>query len=395
MRLCTRCVLPETHETITFDNEGVCGVCRGQELKSTLNWQSKLSELRDLIDSLPNDRDYDCLIPFSGGKDSTWTLYYVIKELKLKPLVVSFDHTFYRPGLLENRERVLKTLGVDFLSFTPNWKTVRMLMLQSFLEKGDFCWHCHTGIFSYPMWVALEKNIPLIIWGEPNAEYTNYYSYGEQEEVDENRFNRIINLGINAEDMHERLDGRIELRDLKPFTYPRKQDIIAAGIRSVPLGSYIPWDVKSQVSIIKEELGWKEDEVEGVPKEYGYEKIECSMQGVRDYIKYLKRGYSRVSHLTSIDIRNGRLSREDALKLISEYEGKKPQSLSLFLEYINLTEEEFVQIVSKHAIAPWEAPQVFQIGKKTKDFESWPRREGVSSEDKDNALENWTRSNRD
>ena len=109
--------------------------------------------------------------------------YYVVKVLKLKPLVVSFDHGFYRPNLINNREKVLKQLGVDSLIFTPNWKLVQKLMLQSFLEKGDFCWHCHTGIFSYPMWVAIEKGIPLIFWGEPSSEYTSYYDYSVSKAV--------------------------------------------------------------------------------------------------------------------------------------------------------------------------------------------------------------------
>ena len=114
LRLCTRCVLPETHETISFDEYGVCSICRGQEIKSTLNWDEKLIELHELVSSIPAGSDYDCLIPFSGGKDSTWTLWYAVVKLKLKPLVVSFDHSLYRPGFLENRERVLKKLGVYF-----------------------------------------------------------------------------------------------------------------------------------------------------------------------------------------------------------------------------------------------------------------------------------------
>ena len=73
-------------------------------------------------------------------------------------------------------------------------------MLQTFLEKGDFCWHCHTGIFSYPMWVAIRYNVPLIFWGEPSSEYTAYYGYDQTEEVDEKRFNRFVNLGINAQE---------------------------------------------------------------------------------------------------------------------------------------------------------------------------------------------------
>ena len=92
-------------------------------------------------------------------------------------------------------------MGVDIITFTPNWKVVQKLMLQSLLEKGDFCWHCHTGIFAYPMWVALNYNVQLIFWGEPGSEYSSFYGYDELEEADERRFNRKINLGINAEDM--------------------------------------------------------------------------------------------------------------------------------------------------------------------------------------------------
>ena len=251
---CSRCLLPETHETITFDLSGVCSVCRNSELKDSINWSARKEELNSIAIEYRGKNSYDCIVPFSGGKDSVWTLYYVVKELKLKPLVVSFDHGFYRPNLIKNREKVLKGLGVDSLIFTPNWKLVQRLMLQSFLEKGDFCWHCHTGIFSYPMWVAIEKKIPLIFWGEPSSEYTSYYDYSEIENVDEDRFNRIINLGMSAEDMYQRLGDGFELRDLLPFTYPPAIELKRLGVKSVPLGSYIPWDVQEQTKVIKSEL---------------------------------------------------------------------------------------------------------------------------------------------
>ena len=158
MRRCAQCNLPETHETIAFDAEGVCNVCRQHGTKRDgVDWVGAKMELDALVAAHRGKADYDCIVPFSGGKDSTWTLYYLIKEYGLKPLVVRFDHGFLRPNLNDNVQRTLRRLGADFLSFTPNWKVVRRLMLQAFLEKGDFCWHCHTGIFSYPMWVAIEK----------------------------------------------------------------------------------------------------------------------------------------------------------------------------------------------------------------------------------------------
>ena len=354
LRRCARCTLPETHETIVFDAEGVCNVCRQQEYKqSKIDWAARERELGELIDRYRGKYDYDCIVPFSGGKDSTFTLYDLVTRFKVKPLVVTFDHGFLRPQTLENTERTIKLLGVDYLKFRPNWKLVQRLMQESLRRKGDFCWHCHTGIFSYPMHIAVKFKVPLLIWGEPSSEYTSYYGYDEDEEVDERRFNRFINLGITAEDMVGMLDGGITMRDLEPFAYPPLAELRKLGVRSVCLGSYIPWDVKKQYEVIARELGWKGSPVEGVPAGYEYEKVECAMQGVRDYLKYIKRGFARTTHLTSIDIRNQRLSRDEAKALIERHEGYRPASLDVFLDYVGLTEAEFMEIALSHQVSPY------------------------------------------
>ncbi len=386
LKHCSKCVLPE----------GVCNICRQHEYKQTvIDWDTKKRELDELIDSHRDRYDYDCIVPFSGGKDSTWTLYYLVKEYGIKPLVVRFDHCFLRPNLHENTLRTIRALGVDFHTFTPNWKVIQKLMLQSFLDKGDFCWHCHTGIFAYPMWAAIQQNVPLIIWGEPSAEYTAYFSYDQPEEVDEKRFNRYVNLGITADDMFIRLEGAINQGDMKVFTYPPLSELRRIKYRSVCLGTYIPWDVKRQYEIIKKELGWKGDEVENVPPGYTYEKIECYLQGVRDYIKYIKRGYTRPSHLASLDIRNNRINREQALKMVREYEGKKPPSLELFLNFVGISEEEFLEIAMSHGVSPHEHdPSKTEPGEKVHDFDQWSKYGSMPRNDALIQLERWRRGRR-
>ena len=373
LKRCKKCLLPETHESITFDDDGLCNICQQNQFKKNkIDWLSKHKELDKLVEQYRGKNDYDCLVPFSGGKDSVWTLYYLVNKYKLKPLVVRFDHGFLRPNLNENTTRVLRNLGVDFISFTPNWKVVQKLMLQSFLEKGDFCWHCHTGIFSYPMHIAIKFNVPLIFWGEPSAEYTSYYNYDQVEEVDEKRFNRFVNLGISAVDMAIRLGGNLDPRDFKPYSYPSIKDLKKLKYRSVCLGSYIPWDVKKQSKIIMEELDWRGDLVENVPEQYNYEKIECYMQGVRDYIKYLKRGYTRPTHLATLDIRNNRMDRATGKKMIKDFEGKEPPSLEIFLKLVGITKEQFYEITKKHAVSPWKIKSIdHQLGEKLPDFDSW------------------------
>ncbi|MGO8828778.1 MAG: N-acetyl sugar amidotransferase [Steroidobacteraceae bacterium] len=391
MKRCTRCGLPETHETISFDAEGVCNICRQHDTKNNvIDWAKNKRALDQLIAEYRGKFDYDCIVPFSGGKDSTWTLYYLVKEYGIKPLVVRFDHGFLRPNLEENVKRVIRRLGVDFLTFTPNWKVVQKLMLQAFLEKGDFCWHCHTGIFSYPMRVAIEKKVPLIFWGEPSAEYTSYYSYDQVEEVDEKRFNRYINLGISAADMYVRLGGAVDERELIPYSYPPLKDLRALSYRSVCLGSFVPWDVKTQSAIIERELGWQGDIVENVPPQYNYEKIECSMQGVRDYIKFIKRGYSRPSHLVAIDLRNNRLNKKEAESLVAAYEGRRPPSLDLFLSFVGLTEKEFLEIAMSHQVSPYvHNPLETQPGERTADFDRWSRDGAMPRKDAEEQIARW------
>ena len=165
MKLCTKCVTPETSESALFDEGGVCSVCHQIDFKiNNIDWEQRNLELDELIAAHRGKYDYDCIVPFSGGKDSTYTLWYLSEVKKLKCLVVSFDHGFYRQEtLIDNRSRTLKLLGQDFIQFTPNWKLVRKLMYESLVRRGDFCWHCHTGIFSFPMHIALKFNVPLIL----------------------------------------------------------------------------------------------------------------------------------------------------------------------------------------------------------------------------------------
>ena len=354
LRRCTRCTLPETHETILFDNEGVCNICRQHEFKKTnIDWDQRKQDLMKLVEQYRGKNTYDCIVPFSGGKDSTFTLWYIVVQLGLKPLVVNFDHGFYRPKNLENNERTIRKLGIDYLKFRSDWKIVRKLMLESLNRKGDFDWHAHVGCFAYPMQIALKFKIPLVFWGEPSSEYTAYYGYDKEEEVDERRNNRINNLGITAEDMAGFLHGEVTLRDLDPYVYPSEKDLRILGIRSVPLGWYIPWDVKNQYEIINKELGWQGDRVEGVSPEYPYEKTEYQLQGPRDYLKFIKRGYARTTHLTSLDIRNGRMKREDAVELIKKYEGKRPASLDYLLKILGIDEDIWRKIAISQSIPPY------------------------------------------
>jgi N-acetyl sugar amidotransferase len=354
IKRCTKCLTKETVDTITFDEFGVCSVCRQVEFKKEkIDWEARGQQLQEMIARHKGNGLYDCVVPYSGGKDSVFQLWYIVRILKLKPLVIRYNHWGYRPLMVENNTKVFKKLGVDVVEFTPNFHVVRELMLESLKRRGDFCWHCHTGIYSGVMHMAVRFETPLIFWGESTAEYHSWYTFEEMEEVDEKRFNRLMNQGMTADDMYEFLQGRVERRDLWMFDYPKRKDLIKLKVESICLGNYIEWNTRANVEIIKRELDWKGQAVEGVPPQYDYEKIECTFQGMRDYAKYFKRGYGRTNHLATIDIRNGVLDREEALALEEKYDGKRPASLDWFLNILQISEAEFYEILEKHQVHPW------------------------------------------
>ena len=341
MKRCAKCLLPETYANIEFDDNGVCNICRAKKVKRPYTENDMieiLNEHKELAIKL--GRKYNCIVPFSGGKDSVFTLYTMVKKYGMTPLVVTFNHLFFTDVVKINQEKILKQIGADSIEFKPDWKIVRKLMLKSLTKTGDFCWHCHCGIYAYPMQVAVKYKIPLLIWGA--TDYVLEKDMGKKRDF--NFFQQKINLGIQAEKM---TDDDISISDLEPFMYPSEEDLKRLNIVGINQADYVEWNVREQVTLIKKELDWEEAEfIEG--SYVTYDKVECKYIGIRDYLKFLKRGYGRTCQLASVDIRDDLLTRDEGLELMEEYDGKRPDSLTPFLEDIGLKEHEFMEIALKH-----------------------------------------------
>ena len=209
-------------------------------------------------------------------------------------------------------------------------------MLKSLIKTGDFCLHCHRGIYAYPMQIAVKYKVPLLIWGS-----TDYaLNPGIR---DWNFFKKYLTLGL---DLNEFVDDETSLDDLQPFMYPPEDQLKELNIMGIHQGDYMRWDVRKQVEIIKKELGWEEAVVEG--SYVKYDKIECKYISIRDYLKFIKRGYGRSAQLASVDVRAGFMDRKTALKLAEEYDGKRPNVLDDFSKDIGISEKEFMEIAIRH-----------------------------------------------
>jgi hypothetical protein len=151
------------------------------------------------------------------------------------------------------------------------------------------------------------------------------------------------------------IDG-VEERDLEPFRFPKEEElseIRKMGFRNICLGDYQEWDPIRQIKILEKDLGWTPAEVEGLHPYFSGEKVECYLQGTRDYLRYMKRGYSRSNQRANAEIRSRGLSRDEALEM-SEHDSKIPASLETILEFLDIDEEEFNSIALSQTISPWK-----------------------------------------
>lgn len=337
--------MPETTEGIEFDEMGICKACQSSEQKIHIDWVKREKELRKILTFYKkrSGDNYDCIVPISGGKDSTFQLHVICKIYGMKPLAVTFSHNWYSPIGKQNLDNILEKFNVDHIMFTPNRALVNKLARKSLFMIGDSCWHCHAGVGSFPLQVAVKFKIPLMIWGESIAESSGratHYKPGQ-------KYDRDYFIKVSAKVNPEQMVGKgITKKDIHPFKFPSSSEIKNAGVTGIHLGDYIFWDDERQMEFVKKEYGWKEDVVEGTYKQY--KSVECIMPGVHDYTKYLKRGYGRATDHASQDVRAGLMTREEAFKLINKIDPKKPKILKYYLKITGLSEKEFYQIMKSH-----------------------------------------------
>lgn len=341
---CVRCCMPITSEGLTLDEMGICQPCRSSEQKIHIDWKERGEQLRKILESYrgKSESGYDCIVPISGGKDSTFQLYVLTQVYKMRCLAVTFNHNWYSETGKKNLQTAIEAFNVDHIMYTPNHDLIKRLAKASLQKIGDPCWHCHAGVGAFPLQIAVRFNIPLLLWGESAAEAHGRATYEEPIKYDRDYFTKL-SARYYAEEM---VSEDISLHELKPFMLPSYHEIDKNGIVGLHIGDYIFWDDERQMEFVRDTYGWKEDYVEGTYK--GYKSVECRMAGLHDYTKFLKRGFGRATDHACKDVRAGLLTREEGLELAKIYDTARPDVLNWFLEYANITEVELMKIMKTH-----------------------------------------------
>lgn len=353
IRYCSKCLYPETKPDLAFDEMGVCTACQAAEQKySGIDWEEREKEFWKIVNHYKkpaNETGYDCLIPVSGGKDSTYQAYFMKKVCGMNPLCVCFETTYPTEIGQRNLDNISK-LGIDVIHFKKDYDVYRKMVVESFKRVGDEMWPNHIGIFTIPVIFAVKFGIPLIIWGENSQQE---YGGPDFDSINSRTLNRRWLeefgglLGNRIQDMIG-VQGITE-KELTPYFYPSDEDIDRVGVTGIFLGSYFFWDARKQLEIIQEHgFSVKEDgPVEGTYT--NYENLDERLVGLHDYLKYVKYGFGRATDHSCIDIRNKRMSREEGLELVKKYDGKYPHyAVTSFIEYSGMSKEEIDEVIDSY-----------------------------------------------
>jgi N-acetyl sugar amidotransferase len=343
LKYCQRCCMPETQDGQAFDEMGYCNVCQSAEHKMRINWVERRSDLEKILEGAREankTKPYDCLIPISGGKDSTFQLHVLVKEYGMRPLAVTFSHNWFNSTGMFNLLNSLEQFDVDHIMFTPKRSQVNQLAKKSLGEIGDACWHCHAGIGAFPLKMAIEYDIKLVIWGESVAESSSRGTYKNPIlKFDQDYFEKV-SAKVSVKKM---ADDNLPLSELSAYQQPDSKSYSSAGIHGIHLGDYIFWDEERQTEFVKERYGWKETNIEGTYKRY--KSAECIMPGVHDFACYLKRGYGRASFHASNDVRAGLVTREEAFENLVPLDQVEPNALSYYTSITGISREEFIATI--------------------------------------------------
>jgi len=348
---CNKCLLPNTKPDLFFDENGVCFACKYTDYYEQIDWDQRRGEIDVIVDERckVNNSDYDCLIAVSGGKDSTYQVHLVTQVLGLKPLLVSFEPSFPTKVGRQNLQNMVDAYNCDLLQMRKS-PTYQKLSRIAFNVVGDHEWPNHVGIYCWPMQVAIKYDIPLIFYGEGGGliGLGDWDVIANQKETTREFLDEYAGMnGYRLSDMLD-LDRTINKKDVIPYVYPDREQLIKLGLKAYNLGYFFHWDVKKNIDVISEK-GWVPN---GSPVEgtfTNFEDIDCGFMPYHQYGKFIKYGYGRATDHASYEIRHGRMTKKEAVGYIQECEWRHPQKYyQEYLEFLGIDEATYFSVLDRY-----------------------------------------------
>jgi N-acetyl sugar amidotransferase len=345
MKYCKRCILPDTRPNLVLDAEGVCNACRNHGTKPAIDWAARAQAFRKVAEGAKAKSDgYDCLVPVSGGKDSTWQVITCL-EHGLRPLAVTWKTPGRTPIGQANLDNLV-SLGVDHIDYAISPKIEAKFMLESLRRYGDTAIPMHMALFNIPLKIASRFRIPLVIWGE-NAAFEYGSAGGENTgfRLDAAWLRKFgVTQGTTAADW---VSADLSAKDLTPYFGPDDAEMERNDVAAIFMGYYFPWDPQTSLEAAQAR-GFRARQEGPLTGYYDYADIDDYFISIHHYLKWYKFGFTRLFDNLSLEIRNGRMTREQAIGILKKMGSQLPgEDIERFCAFAGIATGEFYAIIEK------------------------------------------------
>lgn len=335
MKYCKRCVTPDTRPRISFDDNGVCNACNWHDRKQQIDWEKKKDELMVLCNSFrKNDSGWNVIVPCSGGKDGSAVAWQLKHKYGMNPLCVTFKPQLQTYLGRQNLENFVAS-GFDHILISPEPEKYRVYATDYFILRGMPKQPFVTGISTSIFQLAIKLGIPFIMYGEEGeGEYGGAVNIKQKIDRD-----YLLNYYYEGQD---------------PTAYgpqwkmPTQKDLDK--LYATHWSKFNDWDPQINARIAKEKCGLQMMVGGSIGTFTNYSQLDDIMQDLHAYMMYVKFGFGRCTSDASIEVRRGRMSRQEAVKVVNKLDGQFPlEYVSVYCDYFNIREVKFWNIVGSHA----------------------------------------------
>lgn len=353
LRRCTKCLLPETMPFIKFDEKGVCNYCKSYKPRNNPKPKEELFNLVQPYRRKGNE--LDCIVPFSGGRDSCYALHLIVNELKMKPVAYTYDWGMVTDLGRRNISRMCSSLGVENIivaaDISQKRKNIRMnleawlksphLGMMAMLTAGD------KHFFRYVEYIKKQTGINLNLWGVNPLEVTHFKAgfLGIQPDFEEKR---VYSHGVMKQ-LRYHYKRFLAMLDSPGYFNSSLWDTLSGEY-------YRSFREKKDYYHIFDYWRWDEDIINNVLlNEYDWEKavdtnatwrIGDGTAAFYNYVNYIVAGFTEHDTFRSNQIREGQISRENALKLVEDENRPRYQNIKWYLDTLGLDFERVIKVVN-------------------------------------------------
>jgi N-acetyl sugar amidotransferase len=352
---CKKCVISNQRPRITFNKKGICSACQYAEFKrNKINWKKREEQLLRLLDKHRSKTNKnDIIVPCSGGKDGSWVAHQLKFKYGMNPLCVTWSPIVPTSLGKKNLTNFINT-GFDHVMEKPKTQTYKKLTSLSFSEVGDPFQPFIYGQYNYPVKVALENNISVMMYGENGeVEYGGdmkyaFKPYNDFEARDKHYFSKF------PVDVWKKYN--LSEKELLEFSSPKKSEVLKNKIRMYFFGYYKFWDPQENFYYCKKNTGFQvnDDRTEGTYSKYA--SLDDKLDGFHYYLMFIKFGIGRATSDAAHEVRDGKITREEAVYLVNKYDGEFPKKyFDIFLKFCDSDKKKFNLTVDS-----WRSPHIWK-----------------------------------